>query len=81
MIDTPQQPINAVQLARAAGGARRRFVTWSIPSRIQDHIRGNAYFPGVEVIGHELMVGATSRLLPMMTGGRLCEALEDGRPG
>lgn len=79
MIDTPQQPINAVQW-------RERLHEYGRPQHLvntephPDHIRGNAYFPGVEVIGHELMVGRYEQALPMMTGEQTLEALKTSDP-
>ena len=51
VIDMPQQPINAAGASEEWSAGQ--LVTWSTPSRIRDHIRGNAHFPGAEVIGHE----------------------------
>jgi cyclase len=79
MIDTPQQPINAVQWRERiaeCGPVRHLVNTEPHP----DHIRGNAYFPGVEVIGHELMVGRYEQALPMMTGEQTLEALKTSDP-
>ena len=70
MIDTPQPPIDAVRW-------RERLLEHGpIPHLVntephQDHIRGNAYFPGVEVIGQELMVGRYQALQPQITGAEL----------
>jgi cyclase len=54
MFDTPQQPIDAVRWREAmlAHGPIRYLIN---TEPHQDHIRGNAYFPGVEVIGQELL--------------------------
>jgi len=41
-----------------------------------DHIRGNAYFPGVEVIGHERMVPRYAAAVPVMTGSETLEAVK-----
>ena len=54
MIDTPQQPIDAVRWReRLLEHGPIRHLVNTEPHR--DHIRGNAYFPGVEVIGQERM--------------------------
>jgi cyclase len=79
MIDTPQQPINAVQWRERLmeyGSIRHLVNTEPHP----DHIRGNAYFPGVEVIGHELMVARYEQALPMMRGEQTLEALKTADP-
>jgi cyclase len=79
MIDTPQQPINAVQWRerlRQHGPIRHVVNTEPHP----DHIRGNAYFPGVEVVGQELMVARYQQALPMMTGEQTLETLKTVDP-
>src|SRR5947209_1200311 len=79
MIDTPQQPINAVQWReRLSEHGQIRHMVNTEPH--PDHIRGNAYFPGVEVIGHELMVARYEQALPMMTGEQTLEALKQSDP-
>jgi cyclase len=79
MVDTPQQPINAVQWRERLGeyGSPRQLVN---TEPHPDHIRGNAYFPGVEVLGHELMVARYSQALPMMTGEQTLEGLKTADP-
>jgi cyclase len=79
MIDTPQQPIDAVRWRERLleqGTLRHLVNTEPHP----DHIRGNAYFPGVEVIGHELMVQRYEQALPMMTGDATLELLKTADP-
>ena len=79
MVDTPQQPINAVQWRERLnehGTIRHLVNTEPHP----DHIRGNAYFPGVEVIGHDLMVGRYEQAIPIMTGEQTLEALKTSDP-
>jgi cyclase len=79
MIDTPQQPINAVQWRERLlehGPIRHLVNTEPHP----DHIRGNAYFPGVEVIGQERMVGRYAEALPMMTGEQTRETMKTSDP-
>lgn len=79
MIDTPQQPIEAVRWRERLlehGAIRHLVNTEPHP----DHIRGNAYFPGVEVIGQERMVARYEQMLPMMTGAQTLEVLKTADP-
>jgi glyoxylase-like metal-dependent hydrolase (beta-lactamase superfamily II) len=76
MIDSPQQPINAMQWReRMEENAPIRYLVnteWH-----GDHIRGNAYFPHVTVIGQEkLAEGFEARVFgPMM--GRNVEEMKE----
>jgi cyclase len=76
LIDTPQQPIDAVRwretITDQFGPIRHLVNTEPHP----DHIRGNAYFPGVEVIGHAGMVARYEAAIPMMTAPELGEQLK-----
>lgn len=76
MIDTPQQPIDAVrwreQITDRFGPIRHLVNTEPHP----DHIRGNAYFRGVEVIGQEGMVERYRAAIPMMTAPEISEQLK-----
>ncbi|HLZ26736.1 MAG TPA: MBL fold metallo-hydrolase [Chloroflexota bacterium] len=79
MIDTPQQPIEAVRWRERLlehGPIRHLVNTEPHP----DHIRGNAYFPGVEVIGQERMVARYEQMLPMMTGAQTLDVLKTADP-
>jgi cyclase len=79
MIDTPQQPIEAVRWReRLLEHGRIRHLVNTEPH--PDHIRGNAYFPGVEVIGQERMVARYEQMLPMMTGAQTLEVLKTADP-
>jgi len=72
MVDTPQQPIDAVcWRERILERAPIRHVVNTEPH--PDHIRGNAYFPGVEVIGQQLMGARYTDALPIMTGAQTLE--------
>jgi glyoxylase-like metal-dependent hydrolase (beta-lactamase superfamily II) len=55
LIDTPQQPIDALRWRERITEQHGRILHLVNTEPHPDHIRGNAYFPGVEVIGHELM--------------------------
>ena len=79
MIDTPQQPIEAVRWRERLsehGPIRHLVNTEPHP----DHIRGNAYFPGVEVLGQERMVARYQEAIPMMTGDQTLEILKTADP-
>jgi len=75
MVDTPQQPIDAVRWReRILERAPIRRVVNTEPH--PDHIRGNAYFPGVEVIGQQLMGARYTDALPIMTGAQTLETMK-----
>jgi cyclase len=79
MIDTPQQPIDAVRWReRLAEHGPIRHLVNTEPH--PDHIRGNAYFPGVEVIGQQRMVDRYAQAIPMMTGDQTLEILKASDP-
>jgi len=60
LFDTPQQPIDAVRYReRVLEHGPIRYLINTEPHN--DHIRGNAYFPGVEVIGQQGIKTRTSR--------------------
>src|SRR5215472_13289632 len=79
MIDTPQQPIDAVRWRERIQehGPLRHLVNTEPHA---DHIRGNAYFPGVEVIGQERMVPRYTDAIPMMTGAATLETIKAADP-
>lgn len=79
MIDTHQQPMDAVRWReRLLEFGPIRYVINTEPH--SDHIRGNAYFPGVEVIGQEGMPARYEAALPQMTGGELLETMKQTDP-
>ena len=79
MVDTPQQPIDAVRWReRLLEHGPIRHLVNTEPH--QDHIRGNAYFPGVEVIGQQLMVERYVQALPTITGAQLLETMKATDP-
>jgi cyclase len=79
LVDTPQQPIDAVRWRERVleFGAIRHLVNTEPHA---DHIRGNAYFPGVEVIGQRGMVARYAEAVPTMTGQALLETLKVNDP-
>ena len=79
MVDTPQQPINAVQWReQMAEHGRPRHLVNTEPHG--DHIMGNAYFPGVEVIGQRLMLQRYIDTIPRMQGEERLETMKQTDP-
>jgi cyclase len=79
MIDTPQQPIDALRWReRIAEHGPIHHLVNTEPH--PDHIRGNAYFPGIEVIGQRGMVVRYADALPMMTGPQTLETMKATDP-
>ena len=67
LIDTPQQPIDAVRWReRAVEHGPIRYLINTEPH--PDHIRGNAFFPGVEVVGHTELRTRYLEAVPDITG-------------
>lgn len=57
-----------------------RRVSKNAIAEIYDRIRGNAYFPGVEVIGQDGMPARYEAALPQMTGNELLETMKQTDP-
>ena len=79
MIDTPQQPLDAVRWREhlVEQGAIRHLV--NTEPHI-DHIAGNAYFPGVEVIGQRGMLPRYEEMVPRMNSEDRRKQLEEQDP-
>lgn len=79
MIDTPQQPLNAVQW-------RERLMEHGVPKYLVntephgDHISGNSYFPGVEVIGQRGMAARYEEAVPRMYSAERAETMATTDP-
>jgi cyclase len=79
LFDTPQQPIDAVRWRECLQEhGPIRYLINTEPHN--DHIRGNAYFPGVEVIGQDGMPARYEAALPQMTGPELLETMKQTDP-
>jgi len=79
MIDTPQQPIDAVRWREhlETVGPIRHLV--NTEPHI-DHIAGNAYFPGIEVIGQRGMLPRYEEMVPRMESEDRRKQLEEQDP-
>lgn len=79
MIDTPQQPIDAVRWReRLAERGPIRLLVNTEPHT--DHISGNAYFPGVEVIGQAGLKTRYEEAIPQMTSPERVERMKKDDP-
>ena len=79
LFDTPQQPIDALRWKeRVLEQGPIRYLINTEPHG--DHIRGNAYFPGVVVIGQEGMKARYEEALPQITGEALLETMKETDP-
>jgi cyclase len=79
MIDTPQQPIDAVRWRERMlehGPVRHLVNTEPHP----DHVLGNAYYPGVEVVGHAEIRSRYEEAIPAMTSSERIEAMQRNDP-
>lgn len=79
MIDTPQQPIDAVRWREQLEehGPIRHLINTEPHG---DHIMGNAYFPGVEVIGQEGMQARYADAVPQMSSDERLKNMTENDP-
>lgn len=79
MIDTPQQPMDAMRWREAiqTHGPIRHLINTEPHG---DHIMGNAYFPGVEVIGQEGMKERYEQAIPQMASPERSERMKETDP-
>src|SRR5581483_6814202 len=79
LIDTPMQPIDAVRWREAAEAhGRPRYLINTEPH--PDHILGNAYFPGVEVIGQTGLKTRYEAFQPRLTSPDRVERMKQTDP-
>jgi len=79
LFDTPQQPNDAVRWREAVESQGPiRYLINTEPHN--DHIRGNAYFPGIEVIGQSGMPDRYEKAIPAMTSAELLETMKQTDP-
>lgn len=79
LFDTPQQPTDAVRWReQVLEHGPIRYLINTEPHN--DHIRGNAYFPGVEVIGQSGLRPRYDKAIPQMTGPELLETMKQTDP-
>lgn len=79
MIDTPQQPIDAMRWREHLELQGPILGLVNTEPHI-DHIAGNAYFPGVEVVGQSGMLPRYQEMVPRMFGEERREQLQRDDP-
>jgi glyoxylase-like metal-dependent hydrolase (beta-lactamase superfamily II) len=80
IIDTPQQPIDAMRWREAMSSHGKPLLYLVNTEPHQDHIRGNAFFPGVEVLGQTRMQARYDALAPSFMSEQTVEATKKDDP-
>ena len=80
VIDTPQQPIDALRWRETMMAHAKPLVYLVNTEPHQDHIRGNAFFPGVEVLGQTAMQTRYDALAPSFMSEQTIEATKKDDP-
>jgi cyclase len=79
MVDTPQQPIDAVRWREAMAEHGKPLYLVNTEWH-PDHIRGNAYFPGVEVLGHVKLQQRYNEVAPSFNAPDMVERMKIDDP-
>ena len=79
MIDTPQQPIDAMRWREAMAEHGKPLYLVNTEWH-PDHIRGNAFFPGVEVLGHTKLEQRYNEVAPGFTSPEMIERMKIDDP-
>jgi cyclase len=80
LIDTPQQPIDAMRWREAMSAHGKPLLYLVNTEPHQDHIRGNAFFPGIEVLGQTGMQARYDALAPSFMSEQTVEATKKDDP-
>jgi len=81
LVDTPQQPIDAVRWREKIVDMHDRPIRYLVNTEPHiDHISGNAFFPGVEVIGHVGLRQRYEQAIPQLTSPERIETMKQTDP-
>jgi glyoxylase-like metal-dependent hydrolase (beta-lactamase superfamily II) len=80
LIDTPQQPIDAMRWREVMSAHGKPLLYLVNTEPHQDHIRGNAFFPGVEVLGQTGLQARYDALAPSFMSDPTVEATKKDDP-
>ena len=81
LVDTPQQPIDAVRWREKIIDMHDRPIRYLVNTEPHiDHISGNAFFPGVGVIGHVGLQQRYEQAIPQLTSPERIETMKQTDP-